>query len=144
MLSELKRRMSDTTDENSALLPVISIVVLGSFGFMLNASTHVYLVEQSVCREYYRLHEPGLIGRNGLVNEAICKIPQIQSRVAEILGVYKVLTYLPALFMAGPYGMVAGKIGKKPVMLMNLISYSLAGAYFAIVCKFNDLPIRAV
>lgn len=73
------------------------------------------------------------------MDEAICKIPQIQSRVAEILGVYKVLTYIPALFMAGPYGKLARRTGKKSVMFMNLMSRTLAGAYFAAVCYFHEI-----
>ncbi|KAH7354958.1 hypothetical protein BKA65DRAFT_231744 [Rhexocercosporidium sp. MPI-PUGE-AT-0058] len=139
MLSELKRRISNTSEEGSALLPATLILVLGSFGYMLYTSTHVYLMEQSVCREYYRAHEPTLVGKNGLMDETICKIPQIQSRVAETLGVYRVLTYLPALFMAGPYGKIARTIGKKPVMYMNLISYTLAGAYFTVICYNHEV-----
>ncbi|KAG4437358.1 hypothetical protein IFR05_007164 [Cadophora sp. M221] len=160
MLSELKRRMSDTSEDGSALLPATLILVLGSFGYMLYASTHVYLMEQSgellaqypkrsegelimlnakVCREYYRTHDPDLVGTNGLMDETICKIPQIQSRVAEILGVFRVLTYLPALFMAGPYGKIARVIGKRPIMFMNVTSYTLAGAYFTLICEWAPI-----
>ena len=96
------------------------------------------------------------MGRNGLMYEAVCKIPQIQSRVAEILGVYRVLTYVPGmsqpagkiaisirkaddegLFKAGPYGKLARRVGKKPVMFMNLITYTSAGADFTLICQFS-------
>ncbi|PVH87419.1 hypothetical protein DL98DRAFT_635069 [Cadophora sp. DSE1049] len=41
--------------------------------------------------------------------------------------------------MAGPYGKLARRIGKKPIMFMNLISYTLAGAYFAVVCYYHEI-----
>lgn len=61
------------------------------------SSTHLFLVEQYVCREYYTLLEiaTGSVGRGDFVEEALCKVPEIQSRVADILGTYSSLSYLP-------------------------------------------------
>ncbi|KAG4424675.1 hypothetical protein IFR04_002208 [Cadophora malorum] len=43
------------------------------------------------------------------------------------------------LFMAGPYGKLARRVGKKPVMFMNLITYTSAGAYFTLICYFHEI-----
>lgn len=82
--------------ERSALLPAALIYTFGSFGGVLLSSTHVYLVEQAVCRKHYMLYEPARVGTHGLVDEGVCKMPEIEARVASIYGIYSSLWYLPS------------------------------------------------
>ncbi|KAH9220143.1 hypothetical protein DL95DRAFT_456676 [Leptodontidium sp. 2 PMI_412] len=46
---------------------------------------------------------------------------------------------LISLFMAGPYGKIARIIGKRPIMFMNVTSYTLAGAYFTAICYYHEV-----
>jgi len=71
-----------------------------SFGNVLLDSTHVYLVEQAVCRKHYMLFEPARISIDGLVDEELCKIPEIETKVASIYGLYNTLWYLPSRLWA--------------------------------------------
>ncbi|CAL3971434.1 unnamed protein product [Diplocarpon coronariae] len=102
MFTKIMRRLAANQDASSALLPATLIMTLGSFGAILYSSAHVYLIEQAVCREHYASLENLPPKEGGLMDESSCKIPQIQSHVASIYGLYKMLTYVPALFLAGP------------------------------------------
>ena len=71
------------------------IFVLHAFGSVVIGSTHLYLIEQFLCREHYTLYEPARIDGNGLVDEEMCKLPEIQAHVAKVYGMYQFLSFLP-------------------------------------------------
>lgn len=118
-------------------------------------STTVYLMEQAVCRKHYFEVQPALVQPGGLVDEEICKLPDIQSQVASINGTYRMLVMMPgevdspcccqfpgtdlllALFLTGPWGRVAGILGKRWVLLLNLSSTTFGAMWFASVCKHH-------
>lgn len=139
MPEKLKRKVSDVPQrKRSALLPAALIMTLSSFGAILYSSAHVYLIEQAVCRDHYASLENVGMGGGELIDETICKIPDIQSEVASIYGLYKMLTYVPALFIAGPYGRFGAVIGKKPILLLNMASLGLSGVMFAAICMTSS------
>jgi hypothetical protein len=83
----------------SAAVPAILTSLLGALGQVLIGSTHLFLIEQYVCREHYMMTEPERIG-GGLIDESLCKQQDIQSAVAGIYGTYAFL-----MFMPGEYGL---------------------------------------
>ena len=87
------------TSFNSALIPIALVFTLGAFGSVCLSSTHVYLMEQAVCRKHFRLLEPTRISSGGLVDEEICKTPEIQAEVARIHGIFTFLSFLPGAFI---------------------------------------------
>ena len=58
-------------------------------------STYLYLMEQFLCRQHYNLYEPAKIGGDGLVDEEMCKLPEIQAQLTSVQGVYHLLSFLP-------------------------------------------------
>jgi hypothetical protein len=149
MFTVLKMKLAS---EVSALVPAAIIYIFGSFGAILLSSTHMYLIEQALCRRHYIIYEPARIRLNGLVNEESCKLPDVETRVASIYGIYCSLWYLPsqhasiirswnlahkfeAFFLAGSYGKIKLLVGKRTVMLLNLFGLTLAGIYFTSICK---------
>ncbi|KAJ5042165.1 uncharacterized protein L3040_004722 [Drepanopeziza brunnea f. sp. 'multigermtubi'] len=139
MPEELKSRVSGVPDRRSALVPAALIMTLSSLGAILHSSAHVYLIEQAICRDYYASLENIGMGGGSLIDETICKIPNIQSKVASTYGIYKMLTYVPALFLAGPYGKIGRVIGKKPVLILNMGSLGFSGIFFAAVCYYHQV-----
>lgn len=97
------------------------------------------------------------------MDEEMCKIPEIQSKVASVHGIYNVLDFMPgmllllnnesegrkerrltmsfcaALFLTGPYGRIAEVLGKRFILCLNLCSVTLAQLYFTGVCEYSNL-----
>jgi hypothetical protein len=59
--------------------------------------TEVRLIEMAVCRDYYRLHQPSVIGPPPLsyVDEEQCKLDEIQSNLVYLRTAKGMLTMLP-------------------------------------------------
>jgi hypothetical protein len=53
------------------------------------------LMELNLCREYYRKVDPSVILPDGNVPEMLCKLPVIQSELAEIRGFSGMLDGIP-------------------------------------------------
>lgn len=83
---------------STALLPSVLIYVFGAFGSVAMNSTVVYLTEQAVCRTHYTSFQPTAIRPGGLIDEELCKIPEVQRQVANINGIHKVFAFLPGSF----------------------------------------------
>ena len=71
------------------------ILVLGSLGGALHKSSRVYLFQQAQCFNYYQIHDPTKIDVNYQIEEALCKLPFVQSRLSMVDGADSFLQYLP-------------------------------------------------
>lgn len=69
------------------------------------------MLELGAYREHYSAHDPDTIDRHGNISERLCKLPEIQSRVARIRGLLARLEAVPGLLLAVPYGIVADTYG---------------------------------
>jgi hypothetical protein len=59
----------------------------------------VRLLEMTVCRDFYRIHDPKVIGPPPLsyVDEKLCKLEEIQSNLAYLRAIKGMLTVLPGI-----------------------------------------------
>jgi len=94
MLPGFRKSLLNMGPRREVLVPSI-LVTLGAFASTCLSSTYVYLIEQAVCRKHFLESDPSILGRNGLVDEESCKIPDIQANVASINGIYMFLAFLP-------------------------------------------------
>jgi hypothetical protein len=94
VLPGFKNIMLDIRPKNKVVVSSI-LATLGAFAWACISSTHVYLIEQSVCRSHFMLNDPSRINRAGLVAEENCKIADIQAHVASLNGIYLFLAFLP-------------------------------------------------
>ena len=60
---------------------------------LVNLATSLYqlplnrVVERRLCREYYGVHDPSVIGPGGNVSEELCKVDEVQQGLGWIQGV---------------------------------------------------------
>lgn len=64
----------------------ILVMLLTSLGDSIFTPSRLPLLEQSVCRSYYLIHEPAIIGKDGSVPEVRCKGVEIQTELASLRG----------------------------------------------------------
>jgi hypothetical protein len=116
---------------------IISFMLLFSaFATMVSAAPFLRIIEDIACRRYYGEHPSKEVKlRDGSIPEKFCKIPQVQELLAELRGIQALLSGIVGLVLAIPYGVAADKIGRRPVLILNVFA-QLAGLTWTIfVCK---------
>ena len=140
------------------------------FGYELIEPAQTRVFESIYCKEYYRNHEPGLIGSDGGdgVDEKWCKLGVIQGEVAMLKGwqvtfdsigstrrrnilspeflifQLRLTSFIyTVLIFSIPWGNFADSYGRKPVILMLSIALLIRYAYIQLICWFEGaLPLR--
>ncbi|KAK5997620.1 Efflux pump ustT-like protein [Cladobotryum mycophilum] len=95
--------------------------------------------EEIICNHYYSS------GFNGLVLQRDCKVIPVQSELAIVKGYKDAFNQIPSIVLGIPLGMLADRMGRKPVILLFLLGIFLSDSWVKIVCLFpNQLPLRLV
>ncbi|KAL2206789.1 MFS general substrate transporter [Sarocladium strictum] len=97
------------------------------------------ILQQIVCDNYY--------GKPSLDTNAQdrCKVRQVQAEVATINGWRSVFEILPPMVVIVPYGMLADRIGRKPVFLLAICGCFLSDLWVRTIFWFADvIPVRAI
>ncbi|RFU29458.1 hypothetical protein B7463_g6868, partial [Scytalidium lignicola] len=92
------------------------------------------ILEDIICRRYYDLpHE---------IDEKLCKIDVIQSQLAYINGTLSTLEAAVGLFFAFPYGILADRIGRKPIFVLASLGSILTLTWAVMVLRFSQtIPV---
>jgi hypothetical protein len=112
------------------LLIVVGVDMAG----YLYSAPQIRLFESIVCRDYYRVHDPGMIGDDGNVPERYCKINEIQGEIAMLKGFQTLFENLPGVFLAIPFGILADRVGRKMVLSLILVGLALEPVWVLFVC----------
>lgn len=130
-----------------ALIFVFLLAFLADIGGSLTDTPSVRLLEMAVCRDYYRIHDPSVIGEPPLsyVDEKLCKLDPIQVELAYLKAVKGLISTIPGILFSVPYGRLSDRIGRRPVMFLGLLGAILAFVWPVFVCYFHEtLPTRLV
>ncbi|KAB5525778.1 major facilitator superfamily domain-containing protein [Coniochaeta sp. 2T2.1] len=125
-------------DAIRALVSTTVFLILFTLADLLKYVAVVRLLELGVCREYQRRHDPSLVDDNGYVPEKLCKLAEIQQRLAHLRGYYSALDSVVGLVLTVPYGLVVGRLGERLLIAINVVGYLLSCAWFLVVCSFWD------
>lgn len=124
---------------------LISILVLAQCGDRLTNSPIARIKEAIICYNYYEEHDPRklLVGRSavgpgaiGGVAEKLCKIDEVQSDLASLNGYQDFLDGVPSLLLALPYGWVADRYGRKPILMLGIAAFVWKLLSVLFVCWF--------
>jgi len=85
----------DRTSVKSQLVLLGATLILGNLADIIHKSSRVYLFQQAQCLAYYRATDPSHIQSHFHVDEALCKVSQVQSPLATIDGLDSFLAFLP-------------------------------------------------
>lgn len=113
-----KKRLS----YKAILYLLYALIVLVSFGDMIELSPRTRILESIICYKYYEANDPSKIllsraevgpGAIGGVDEMNCKIDAVAGELAVIDGYMNTFSMVPGLILAVPYGWVADKYGRE-------------------------------
>ncbi|KAI0893041.1 MFS general substrate transporter [Annulohypoxylon nitens] len=111
-------------------------IFLWIFSGMLSMVPGTRLAEDIFCRRYY--------GHDADIDEAMCKVEEVQSQIAYVLGFSVTLTSLCSILVAYPFGVLAER-ARKPVYLLAATGQCLNVAWSLAVFYFSDvMPIELI
>ncbi|KAG7139286.1 MFS efflux pump atnC like protein [Verticillium longisporum] len=92
------------------------------------------LVEDAICHVHYQkdLAEP--------IEEKECKVDEIQSQLAYLLGTGAVIGALVTLVVAFPYGVLADRLGRKPAFFLAYLGILLGFGWAPFVLSVSKQP----
>ena len=65
---------------------VLALVIIIDFGVSLADAPRLRLIENILCLDFYREHDPTKIGLDGVIPEEFCKEDIVQGRLALLFG----------------------------------------------------------
>ncbi|KAF7886025.1 hypothetical protein EAF00_010128 [Botryotinia globosa] len=135
-LLSLPSKMKNLTSSQIATL----LLLFSTISSLLLSSTFLPLIERYICNTYTPSSSPFSSASSEvyLSSDDICKSPPVQSRIAEINGIFQFLSYIPGIFLTGPWGWIAGKWGMRRG-IVGLVAGSgvLGGVWWVVVCEFS-------
>jgi hypothetical protein len=128
------------------------IMILVSTSYAIAEAPLYRLYESVICTKYYREHDPSVIGKDGTVPEAMCKLDSIQQALAIILTkqvqfnfwacqymsfhlLYTVHLLTKLALVASFYTALIGrKFGRKLILILNLTFFFCAQVWICLFC----------
>ena len=98
LLSLHQNGMGSSAWRRTVSAPIIllgGILIGANLGTVLHKSSRVYLFQQALCINYYRIHDPSKIHWPHSVEEKTCKVPEIQATLSMVDGIDSFLQLLP-------------------------------------------------
>ncbi|KAF2703846.1 MFS general substrate transporter [Pleomassaria siparia CBS 279.74] len=123
----------------SLIYLLVAIVDIGAF---MADPPKTRIFEANLCVRYYQEADPSKINSDGTVDEALCKVNEVQQKLAMIFGWQDMFDSIPGILLAVPYGTLADKWGRKWVLALGLIGLQLSTAWIVLICYFPTLPLQ--
>ncbi|KAI1468323.1 MFS general substrate transporter [Daldinia caldariorum] len=140
-ISEPRRR----SYPRPAIVPLLILLLLVNLGTTLYQLPLNRVIEKRLCREYYIIHDPSIIDRDGNISERHCKLDVIQQSLAWTTGTMETLWIVGDFVMTIPLGFVAEKYGRRTVLWLNLVPRLFMLAWAVVVGRFEEsLPLKAI
>lgn len=80
---------------NSQIILLGAILTLSNLADIIHSSSRVYLFQQAQCLIYYKTLSSSKINLDHHVDESLCKVSQVQSRLSIVDGLDSFLTFIP-------------------------------------------------
>ncbi|KAL3468899.1 major facilitator superfamily domain-containing protein [Aspergillus californicus] len=96
------------------------------------------------CSDYYRKHDPSVIDPGGQIPELLCKVSEVQKKVAWLESALSVSLIVSDIVVTLPFSYISDLLGRKTVLFLNTLSSALLFAWILFVANFRGLPIEAI
>ncbi|KFY38674.1 hypothetical protein V495_06427 [Pseudogymnoascus sp. VKM F-4514 (FW-929)] len=132
--------------------PRIIIALLTGVMFLINFGAYMMtmptsrIYENIICHHYYdNLSGPSHKALDLPIDEGLCKVGPVQAELATIIGGVFVSQSIPSLLLSMPYGILADRIGRKPVFIISVIGIELTELFGLAICWWwRVFPLRLI
>ncbi|CAC9889322.1 MFS general substrate transporter [Aureobasidium pullulans] len=135
------RRMSPR-----AILIIMGVLILiVQCGDQFSQAPLTRIQESIYCYQYWEKEDPTKIlvprsaigpGALGGVEERLCKISEVQGKVAMLKGTQQFLDCVPSLILSIPVGILADRWGRRPIIVLGICSFPIQMVWQLVVCWF--------
>lgn len=118
------------------ILVFLLVAIIDVGAFLAEApKTRVY--EANICLHYYQRVDPSKILPDGTVDEELCKVDEVQRKMAMIFGWQDLFDAIPGILMAMPFGAMADKYGRKWIFAGSLMGLQFNSAWILLICEYT-------
>lgn len=130
---------------NSAIAALLTLLLLVNLAASLYQLPLNLVIERRLCLEHYRQHDPSQIGKDGSIQETLCKIDEVQIGLGWIQGTMDTIWVVGDFVMTIPLGFVAERYGRRAVLWLNLVPRVFMLTWAVLVGYFDHiLPTKAI
>lgn len=130
---------------SSLLLKIYVIVFCLNLGVQMLGFSQTQIFESIYCSQWYKQHPMDGLPGDGNIPESYCKIPPVQTKVSTLRGWLEFFNAAPALIMSIPIGILSDRIGRRILLLSNLVVFCINQAWTTFVTWFGgQIPLEAV
>jgi MFS family permease len=128
------------------MLRLYSLVFFVNLAIQILAPAQTQIYESIYCAQWYARHPvAGLPDEAGHIPESYCKLAPIQTQISTLKGWMEFFAASPALLLSIPMGILADRIGRRRLLIVNLFLVTLTQVWIAIVTWFDGrIPLRAI
>lgn len=140
---EISPKINETRPWRLLVTLIVLLIVAFNLGGFLSEPPKIRIYEANLCVRYYERNDFSKVRPDGSVDEALCKVNEIQQHVAMVFGWQDTFDAIPGILLAVPFGTLADKWGRKWILATNLLGLQLGMAWVLFICtsvfghKFN-------
>ncbi|PVH92922.1 hypothetical protein DM02DRAFT_259293 [Periconia macrospinosa] len=103
------------------------------------------VIEFRLCQEHYSRLDPSVILDDGSIPEKLCKIDDVQRKLAWLQGVMETTQVVGDFLVTIPFSFVAEKFGIRTVLWCNLVPRVFLSVWALVVGNFSNIfPTKAI
>ncbi|KAL2820301.1 major facilitator superfamily domain-containing protein [Aspergillus granulosus] len=122
-----------------SLCALLALVV--NIGTILTTIPTIQIIEHIVCHDM----SPDLSSFSQSSSDPRCKELDVQGELAEIRGWSNAIAILPSLLVSIPYGILADRFGRRPVLRLSVLGISLMLIQQMIILAWpNAIPVKFI
>ncbi|EXJ56846.1 hypothetical protein A1O7_07190 [Cladophialophora yegresii CBS 114405] len=143
------RHGDNQQDESRAvsklLLRIYLIVFCLNLGTQILQPAQIQIYESIYCSQWYQRHPISELPSHSHIPESYCKIAQVQTQISTLKGWLEFFSAAPGLLLSIPMGILADKIGRRRLIILNLSVLCLTQVWTTFVTWFDGrIPLRAI
>ncbi|KAJ7280246.1 MFS general substrate transporter [Mycena rebaudengoi] len=124
------RRPNSWLTDASLITPLALIARVAT---LIGSTTTFYILQQFICRLYYRTHDPASIPPDGRMSDEMCSLPDIERNYAAFIAAVATMDGIGSFVGYSALSAIASRLGRKAAMTAVLTVGLVANA--AIICS---------